>query len=250
MKYTECANGHVYDADTYSVCPYCNNLRMEIQFAADGGGDVGKTVAPGTGVGGAVPGPAAINPDLAPGGYAPNPGRIDPVAQTDGTGKTVAPNDGRIDPVAPTEGIGKTVAPDVYRKKEEASNKTVAVFQHKHGIDPVVGWLVCIEGPDKGSDYRLWAKINTIGRGDSNDVCVKGDMTISGQSHARLAYDERHNNYQFLPGTGSSINYINDEPVYASAPLAAYDVIDMGESKFIFLPLCGEHFQWETEKKE
>ena len=43
MKYTECANGHVYDSDQYAVCPYCNNVRTEIRF---GPGDGGKTVAP------------------------------------------------------------------------------------------------------------------------------------------------------------------------------------------------------------
>ena len=44
MKYTECANGHVYDSDQYAACPYCNHAGMEIQF---GPGEGGKTVAPG-----------------------------------------------------------------------------------------------------------------------------------------------------------------------------------------------------------
>ena len=190
MKYTECANGHVYDSDQYAVCPYCNNVRTEIRF---GPGDGGKTVAPsGYGV-----------PDS-----------------------------------------GKTVAPDAYRKREERSNKTVAVFKQRYGLDPVVGWLVCIESPDKGADYRLLARINTIGRSESNDVCIKGDQTISGHAHAKIAYDARHNNYQLLPGEGSNLNYLNDQPVYTPVPLKAYDQLDLGESRFLFIPLCGERFQW------
>ena len=30
------------------------------------------------------------------------------------------------------------------------------------GVEPVVGWLVCIDGPSRGSDYRLHAGYNYI----------------------------------------------------------------------------------------
>src|SRR5690242_13732720 len=30
--------------------------------------------------------------------------------------------------------------------------------------DPVVGWLVCVEGPDRGKDYRLHSEKNFVGR--------------------------------------------------------------------------------------
>ena len=228
MKYTECANGHVYDSDQYAVCPYCNNVRTEIRF---GPGDGGKTVAP-SGYG--VPDPGRT---VSPGG---GNGSI-PTAGGNPNGQE---NGERIMPVLPVEDSGKTVAPDAYRKREERSNKTVAVFKQRYGLDPVVGWLVCIEGPDKGADYRLLARINTIGRSESNNVCIKGDQTISGHAHAKIAYDARHNNYQLLPGEGSNINYLNDQPVYTPVPLKAYDQLDLGESRFLFIPLCGERFQW------
>src|SRR5262249_26846325 len=32
------------------------------------------------------------------------------------------------------------------------------------GISPVVGWLVCVEGPDKGRDFRIHSEKNFIGR--------------------------------------------------------------------------------------
>ena len=162
MRYTACANGHVYDADQYAVCPYCNHAQTEIQFGPSGG----RTVAPGGGGG-----------TVAPGGFGPAPG-----------GATVAPGgfggsplDGeRIMPVGGGEDAQKTVAPDMFRRQAEQSNKTVAVFRQQHGIDPVVGWLVCVNGPEKGNDYRLKAKINTIGRGEGNDVSLKCNKTNRG----------------------------------------------------------------------
>lgn len=56
--------------------------------------------------------------------------------------------------------IGATVAPQSYRKKkeqEEDVGKTVGVLQKSMKLEPVVGWLVCIEGADKGkiTGYEL-----------------------------------------------------------------------------------------------
>ncbi len=144
--------------------------------------------------------------------------------------------------------IGKTVAPENYRKKAEEINKTVGVFGKKMKLEPIVGWLVCVEGLEKGKDYHLWAKINTIGRSEKMDVCIKEDMTISRENHARIAYDPKHNNFQLIPAENINNIYLNDEPVYIPTSLSAYDVIEFGDSKLIFVPFCSEHFQWSVEK--
>ena len=113
-------------------------------------------------------------------------------------------------------------------------------------MEPVVGWLVCIDGADKGKDYHLFARINTIGRSSENDVSIKGDSTISRESHARLAYDPRHNAFQLIPGDSTNNIYLNEQPLYTPAKLEAFDVVELGQSKFVFVPLCCERFQWEA----
>lgn len=152
----------------------------------------------------------------------------------------------RTVPVGGGTGENRTVAPESYRRKAEEENKTVGSFQKKYDLDPVVGWLVCVAGSDKGKDYHLYAKINTIGRSSDNDVCIKGDSTVSRESHARLAYDPRHCAYQLIPGDSTNNIYLNDEPVYTPAKLEAYDLVELGQSKFLFIPLCGDKFKWET----
>ena len=151
---------------------------------------------------------------------------------------------------APTgygSGVNKTVAPESYRKKQEQENKTVGVFRRSfNDIEPVVGWLACASGPEKGKSYELYAKINTIGRSSENDVCIKGDATISRKSHARLAYDPRHNDFRLIPDESTNNIYLHDEPVYAPARLAAYDMVEVGECRLVFVPLCCDRFQWET----
>lgn len=222
MGYTECANGHLYDSDQYATCPYCNGGGNRIEF---GGGDsgIGKT-APVGGFGGNAYG---AGNNMA-GGYG-------------------APMGGGSE-------IGATVAPSSYRKKEEKKEeedigKTVGVFQKELKIEPVVGWLVCVEGPDKGKDYRIWAKNNTIGRSEKMDICIKGDTTISRENHARLAYDEKHNKYHLIPAESTNNIYLNDEPIYVPSVIEAYDVIEFGETKLIFVPLCNDKFTWRDGLK-
>ncbi len=41
--------------------------------------------------------------------------------------------------------------------------------------------------------------------------------------------------------------YHNDAAVYSPSVLGAYDVIELGESKFAFVPFCGENFMWEEK---
>lgn len=51
-----------------------------------------------------------------------------------------------------------------------------------------------------------------------------------------------------LPGDSNGLVYLNGEAVYLPQPLSAYDVIEMGESTFLFVPFCGEHYMWEDDK--
>lgn len=221
---TTCSRNHIYDSDIYATCPYCNRGTQAIHFGATG---AVKTVMPGAG---------GYQPTVAPGGS----GGYQPTVAPGGAGGGYQDND-----------IGRTEVPGYIRERQEKEKKdrTVGIFKKKTGLDPVVGWLVCIEGPEKGQDYRLLNRINTIGRAEGNDVVLASEQTVSQRNHARLAYDEKHNNFQIIPGEGHNITYVNDVPLYVPQQLHAYDVLELGETKLIFIPLCTEHFKWSQEAK-
>lgn len=158
-----------------------------------------------------------------------------------GVGKTVgAPG------AVPDPGLGKTVgaqpAPD--------TGKTVAVFQKSFDREPVTGWLVCIEGPEKGKDYRIAARNNSIGRSETMDICIKSDQAISREGHARLAYDGKYNHFYLIPGESANNIYVNGEPVYVPTQLKKGDILELGESKFLFIPFCDETFNWQDGLKQ
>lgn len=132
--------------------------------------------------------------------------------------------------------------------RPEDEGRTVAVVKRRIGIDPVVGWLVCVKGPDRGRDYRIRSEKNSIGRSDSMDICISGDDSISRSDHAFLVYDPKKRSFRIQAGLSRGLIYLNGEEVIASETLGAFDRIEMGRSEFLFVPLCGEGFQWETEQ--
>lgn len=122
--------------------------------------------------------------------------------------------------------------------------KTVGLILKQEGIDPVVGWLVCIEGHDRGKDFPLHADKNTIGRSHKNDVHISGDPTISRENHATVLYDQKKKQFRLLGGGGRGLVYLNDEAVDFGSVLKNRDLIEIGETKLLFIPFCGEEFNW------
>ena len=117
-------------------------------------------------------------------------------------------------------------------------------------VAPVCGWLVCIEGPRQGKDYKIRNGKNFIGRADDMDIQILGDNQISRRNHAVIVYDKKNNEHVLLPGDSNGIAYVGEEACYEKRVLGGYDVIEMGQSKFLFVPFCGEHFKWEGNKND
>jgi len=144
----------------------------------------------------------------------------------------------------PSQDIGKTQAMTKHEEAAAADMKTVALVKDKLGFEPVVGWLVVLEGKEKGRDYRIQTDNNFIGRGKNMDVCIEGDDTITRDNHATVSYDSREKFFYLSPGDGKAITRINDKALFGTARLEPYDVIEVGKTKLIFMPLCSDKFEW------
>ena len=131
---------------------------------------------------------------------------------------------------------------------------SIAYIDDLEVMNPVTGWLICIEGPSKGRDYRIHAEKNFVGRSDGMDIQILGDNNIAKRNHAIVVYDPKKRNTVLLPGDSTGLVYHNDEAIYTPVELSSYDTIEIGRSKFIFISLCGENFEWPdlegTEKEK
>lgn len=112
-------------------------------------------------------------------------------------------------------------------------------------VKPPVGYLICLKGASRGRDYKLYAQRNTLGRSDSMDVAIKGDVGISRENNATISYDPRSRVYHLIAGEGKSIVYVNGEEVLTPVKLFPKDKIEIGDTMLVFLPLCGPEFDWD-----
>lgn len=228
MELKTCPNGHTYDPSISASCPICGGGNTVPSFGAPSpsfgvSGDVGHTIPLDFSTGGTAPTVPLQN------SWAPVP-PTQPVS-------VAASSDPWADPSA---GIGQNndhhnVTEPVRINVPGATTKT----------QPLTGWLVCVDGPEKGKDYRIHEEYNYIGRSPAMDVCIANDGSISWERHAIIAYDRRSRKFFFAPFGGGSIVRVNDMPVMGNMELNAGDKIEIGRSTFVFVPFCGESFQWE-----
>jgi Inner membrane component of T3SS, cytoplasmic domain len=216
-----CPEGHFYDPAKHPACPWC-------ALPADTGGIEQKTRP--------VP-PQQVPPPL-PGGFAGPPLPPPPPL-----GPPMTP--------PPPPGMGPALNPPPPQAGGPHPGATVRVGAGaKTGkAEPVVGWMVCLEGPDKGKDYRLHNEKNYIGRAPMNDVVIETDPTVSRERHALVIYDPKKHTFWALPGDASGLVYLNGEIVNAPTQMKGDDVIEIGKTKLVLVPFCGEKYNWtETEK--
>lgn len=153
--------------------------------------------------------------------------------------------------VGPTEsGIGynfESVPSDEILADDSSFLTQVITPNNIPDFMPVVGWLVCIEGQERGKDYRICSGYNNIGRDPSMEICIPSDIKISKDRHAMVAFDPDENQYFFGPVSGRNLVKLNGKVVMAPTELHERDVLTVGTTKLLFVPLCNAEFSWRDE---
>ena len=173
-----------------------------------------------------------------------------------------SPGAGRLD--APTQRMGESPAPANVgeekrtrlvggRRRQEDEERRQERAEEDRGMDdPVVGWLVVVEGPGKGRAMQLGYGSNSLGRGATDRVKLDfGDDQISRSGHAVVTYDPRGRKFYVQHGGGTNLTYLGDQPVLTPTELPALSHINIGNTVLRFVPLCGAEFDWQdTEGSE
>lgn len=252
MQYVSCEKGHFYNPEEHAACPQCAREAMQGGFSMDdvysidaiGPTEPGNDLQSGLGPTEPINGPQGAD-TYGPTEPINGPQGMDTYGPTEpangwqaGTAQKTATGDafsGQIQDYGPTTPIGPGF-------------KSVAPGSQQIWLQPVVGWLVCVEGPAKGRDFRIHSQNNYIGRGRDMDICIEGDSSISAANAAILAYDDRNRLFFFLPGQGRNLVWRNNNAVLTPEKLEAYDRLTIGNSDFLFIPLCGERFDWNEQE--
>ena len=199
------ANEHHYDNSKHSSCPHC----------ISGRGNDDKT---------------SMRPKSRP--QPDRSGSEDDtfIKKPDGGGKT-----------SPKDNGPKTVAPWQRKKKDESSQELKSAYD----LAPIVGWIVIVEGLQKGRDFRIIPGINKIGRGNTNTINIdNGDSEIAREGHCLIEYDLKSG--QFYLERGATSTYHNDGRVGGNGnELVLGDTIQIGSTTLKFIPFCTSDFCWE-----
>jgi len=112
--------------------------------------------------------------------------------------------------------------------------------------DPVVGWLVIVNGKGKTNVLTLGYGMNSIGRSPDERISINfGDEEISRTQHAIITYDPRGRKFYVQHGGGKNLTYLGDQVLLVPMELKGGEDILIGQTTLRFMPLCGEHFDWQ-----
>lgn len=275
MNLCRCEKGHFYDREKYSVCPHCaggsavDDKRTE-SFADDDVLTEERSMVPsgeGIGMGGPLTDRMDAVPPVAPPPIAP------PIAPPImGQGSMPIPEMAADQVTIPIDGLtdaidGQAVSDEV----DDSDDHTIGFYDdifsqaaagvssdngkhvsktdaraHKTNVvsTPCVGWLVALGGEHIGVSFSLKVGKNFIGRGTNMDVALTDEKSVSRERHAIVIYEPRESIFLVQPGESSNLTYRNNKVVLMPIQLEAYDTITVGDVNLLFMPLCGERFNW------
>ncbi len=191
-NFKTCPNGHNYDADLYSKCPYCptENANADLQqtlvdfkrtqIFEEGQNQLAKTV---------------VDEDAAGFGKTPTWGGAEqhPFKRT-----TIAGRDG----------AANTPLEQAIKRK-------------------LVGWLATFSNDEYGEDYRLYVGKNKIGSGKGCDILIN-DSSVSGE-HATILF--RENEFLLKDNFSTNGTRVNGETM-DEGKLKEGDEIRVGNTVF------------------
>lgn len=264
MNKAKCANGHFYNADRFQFCPICGSEAASLlpdKAVPKPVDELSKTepLLPAAGSERDTPVKAPAVPQAD---ELPPTELIRPEEQLrsgeNAAGEQKAPAVQAAAPsAAPKEELGGTGAcrqcdpsplskaiADTGAKSISALPKTVSYYD-ANDAEPPVGWVVCVAGPYLGRAFECKVGRNRFGRTPGYEICLPEDTAVTRDAHAVLIYDPKEKQFYLQAGSSDGLAYLNGDLLFSHESLHPYDMIALGNSRFVFLPLCGERFSWD-----
>ena len=205
MRMTTCENGHYYDSQAHTACPYCSggaveNITKKTEVAGENNMQTKRTE-----IAGGTAGQTSIYDQ----------------------GKGVKPEQGDQTVYIPIGGT-KEVAEEAVDSVLLSGWLVVTSEDGKGSSFPLTFGMNTI-GREKSNHVHI----------------KNGDNSVSREKHAIIIYDYQNNIFFVKHGEGQYLSYLNGAVLLENKELKANDKIKVGNTELIFIPLCSEHFTWE-----
>ena len=232
MNIRRCAYGHFYDGDEHGdACPFCAQVK---------GAQAEKNPEAPADDGAQAEGRHETEPEAVPEPDA----EVEPSPAAKAEPTPAAEPDPEPEP-EPTVELKRKPEPTSFSPSPAAA-PAPAPEPNGAPLDPdlVVGWLVCVSGPVRGRSYELHAGRNFIGRAAIMDVALPEDTAVARERQASVIFDPRTARFSVTANETRELTYVNDELVYDHCDLTANDVLLVGSTRLMLVPLCGSGFAW------
>lgn len=172
-----------------------------------------------------------------------------PIPPTDnGEGPTVPLQRIQIKPQEEDDGKTRLI-----RGNSTPTTPTTVPIGRNHPLPPeqwVHGWLVAITGPMKGNSFPVILGNNTVGRANTNTICLPSDKGIS-RSQFSIRYQQGKNSYLVAPiNSASQVTYLADgDELIFPTPICEGDTLRLSsETTMRFVPFCDSQFRWTYDQ--
>ncbi len=247
MLIVKCKNNHFVDGDKYSVCPQCGAALGDLDNKKSSGNQSKVTVS------------QQISTPSIPGEqYTEEYGTMSIWEANKRTAQEDAPQDPEMVP----DDSSNSLQQEILNASADNSGKTVGIWmgaqQETSGQavsqstknrlipdDYIAGWLVCVGGPHYHECFAVCYGRNSIGRGAGNDICLELDSTVSREEQGWILYDNLNKNFYIESGHTKVPIYVNDEILLSNSELRENSIISIGNTRLLFIPLCGDKFDWK-----
>ncbi len=151
-------------------------------------------------------------------------------------------------PMAPVAPIAAPVpGPMFVDTKPRDPNATVAMTESDMDYLPRVharAFVVCVDGPMTGASFVFQENRAVVGRQKNYEIALFRDNSVSRSPHAIISYDKDSLRYTVAQGDPEKKVSVNGIFINAEQELKLYDIIGIGQTRMLFIPVCSEKFAW------
>ena len=131
---------------------------------------------------------------------------------------------------------------EAYGECVDEFERTISIFSDDSFNILTVGWIVCISKLAKGMSHVIHSGRNFAGRSSDMDIVLINDYKIRREKHFSIVYDPKSITFYVVAGEGYV--YVNGKIVNSEIKIYDGDIIQAGESKYMFIPFCKKGREW------
>ncbi len=105
-------------------------------------------------------------------------------------------------------------------------------------------FLVCVDGPMTGASFVFQENKAIIGRQKNYEIALFRDPSVSRSPHGVIHYDKDTLTYTVSKADPEKKVSVNGTFIEEDTVLNMYDIIGIGQTRLLFMPVCSDKFSW------